>query len=88
MAEVSFVKLPSGELTLDLTDKSTLVQVMAWSIRQQAIIWTNVEQVLCRHVASLGHNELTHWAGVTYICLKNLTILGSDNVREDNDSNV
>ena len=33
---------------LDLTDdKSTLVQVMAWC------------QVLCRHIASLGHNELT-----------------------------
>ena len=44
---------------LDLTDdKSTLVQVMLGAIRQQAITWANVDPDLCRHVASLGHNEL------------------------------
>ena len=43
----------------DLTDnKSKLVQVMAlW--RQAAVIsWTNVDQILCPHMASLGPNEL------------------------------
>ena len=25
--------------------------------RQQAIIWVNVDPDLCRHVATLGHNE-------------------------------
>ena len=44
-------------MSLDLTDdKSTLVQVMAW---QQAITWANVDPDLCRHMASLGPNELT-----------------------------
>ena len=28
--------------------------------RQQAITWANVDQDLCRHMASLGHNELLH----------------------------
>ena len=47
-------------VSLYLTDdKSTLVQVMAGAIRQQAITWTNVDPDLCRHKASLGHNELT-----------------------------
>ena len=41
-------------------DKSILVQVMAWCRRQQAITWTNVVQDLCRHMASLGLNELMH----------------------------
>ena len=42
-----------------LTDgKSTLVQVMAWCLRQQAITWANVDPDLWRHVASLGHIEL------------------------------
>ena len=59
MAEVSVMKLPSDEYQWTLLMiKSTLVQVMAWAIRQQAITWTNVDPVLCRHMASLGHNEL------------------------------
>ena len=42
-------------MPLDLTDdKSTLVQVMAWC--RQA----NVDPDLCRQMASLGLNELTH----------------------------
>ena len=37
-------------MPLDLTDdKSTLVQV---------ITWANVDPDLCRHMVSLGHNEL------------------------------
>ena len=49
-------------MPLDLTDdKSTLVQVMAWcrqATKQQAITWANVDLDLCRHMVSLGHNEL------------------------------
>ena len=29
------------------------------AIRQQAITWANVDPDLCRHVASLGQDELT-----------------------------
>ena len=28
---------------------------------QQAIAWANVDSDLCRHMASLGHNELTYF---------------------------
>ena len=45
----------------DLTDdKSTLVQVMAWCHRQQAITWASVDPDLWHHMTSLGHTELTH----------------------------
>ena len=43
-------------------------------IRQQAIIWTNVidianaDQDIWHHMASLGHNELTHCGLVTPYC--------------------
>ena len=33
-------------------DKSTLVKVMAWVVRQQAITWASVDTDLCRHIAS------------------------------------
>ena len=43
-------------------DKSTLFQVKKKkkkkNIRQQAITWANVEKNLCRHMASVCHNEL------------------------------
>ena len=29
------------------------------AVRQQAITWANVDPDLCRHMVSLGHNELT-----------------------------
>ena len=38
-------------------DRSALVQVMAWCRQAQAITWTNVDQVLCRCIASLGSGE-------------------------------
>ena len=44
-------------------DKSTLVQVTAWC--QQAITWANVDLVPCRHMVSLGHNELM-WLQLLY----------------------
>ena len=50
------MKLQSDVCHWASDDKSTLVQV-AW--RHQAITWTNVDPVLCRHMVSLGHNELT-----------------------------
>ena len=31
------------------------------------------------YMATLSHNELTHWGRVTHICIGNLTIIGSDN---------
>ena len=53
-------KLALRWMSLDLTDdKTTLVQVMAWCVRQQAITWADVDPDLCRHMASLGPNELT-----------------------------
>ena len=38
-------------------DKSTFVQVMA-CCRQQAMTRGSVDPCLCRHMASLSHNEL------------------------------
>ena len=58
-------------MLLDFTDdQSTLVQVMVWC--RQA--WANVGPDLCRHMASLGHNELRWsllqvsqvWQGVSF----------------------
>ena len=49
-------------MSLDLTDhKSTLVYVMACAVRQKAIKWVNIDPVLCRQMASPGHNELIDW---------------------------
>ena len=46
-------------MSLDFTDnQSTLVQVMFGAVRQQAITWAKVDPDLCRHMASLGPNEL------------------------------
>ena len=43
-------------MSLDLTkDKSILVQEMALAV----ITWAYVDLDLCRHMASLGHDELT-----------------------------
>ena len=47
--------------------------------QQQAITWANVDPDLCRHMVSLGHNELTRWGWVTHICVSKLTIIGSGN---------
>ena len=43
----------------DLTDdKSSLVQIMG-AVKKQAITWANADPDLCRHVVSLGYNELS-----------------------------
>ena len=49
------------------------------AIRQQAITWANVDPVLCHHIESLGHNELTHWGRVMNIYVSKLIVTGSDN---------
>ena len=63
----------------DLTcDKSTLDQVIAMAIRQQAINLTNVDPELFHHVASLGHIELIQ---ITYylekLCQKPIWLTSS-----------
>ena len=50
-------------MSLDLTDgKSTL-----WlgAVKQQAIIWANVDPDLCRHITLLGHNE-SKWLAILF----------------------
>ena len=43
-------------------DKYTLVHVKAWCHQaSRHNLWDNVDTDLCHHMASLGHNELTHW---------------------------
>ena len=37
----------------------TFVQEMAYAVCQQATTYTNVDPVLCYHMASQGQNELT-----------------------------
>ena len=53
-------EIPLKMISLNLTDdKSTFGSgngLVRW--RHQAIAWPNVVLDLCRHVASLGHNEL------------------------------
>ena len=62
---------------LDLTDdKSTLVQVMAWCRQATAITSANVDTDLCGHIASLGHNEFTHYGLVSP---QNMVTIALDN---------
>ena len=61
MGGVSLLKQPSIDC-----HKALLMISQHWfgwwlgAVRQQAITWTNVVQDLCRHMALLGLNELTH----------------------------
>ena len=49
----------------DITgDKSTLVRLWLGAVRQQAISWTNIVWGRCRHMASLGHNELKSYSKI------------------------
>ena len=43
-----------------LGDRSTLAQVIAFVVRQQAISWTNNGVDFCRYKAPLHLNEITH----------------------------
>ena len=52
-------EITSMWIAQDITgDKSTLVRLWLGAVRQQAISWTNIVSGRCRHMASLGHNEL------------------------------
>ena len=46
---------------------------------QGAISGTMIHQVWWYTYAAQGLNELIHWGRVTYMCISNLTIIGSDN---------
>ena len=61
MADVSLVKLYSNECqwTLLMVNQHWFRQWLG-AVRQQAISWANVDPDLRHHMASLGHNELTH----------------------------
>ena len=37
-----------------------MISVFYGAVGQQAITWTNIDLYLCRHMAPLGHSELTH----------------------------
>ena len=39
---------------------STFVMVMAWDVRQHAILRSDLDPDLCWYMASLAHNEITH----------------------------
>ena len=48
-------------MSLDfIDDQSALVQIMAWCRQATSITWANVDPDLCRHMVSLGHNELRY----------------------------
>ena len=58
MAEVSLVKLPSNECywTLLMLSQHWFRQWLG-AIRQRTIAWASIDQDLCCHMVSLGHNE-------------------------------
>ena len=59
MPEVSLVKLSSDEChKIPLVISQHGFRYWLGAIRQQAISWASVDLHLCRHIASLGHNEL------------------------------
>ena len=53
-------------MSFDLTDKSTLVQVMAWCRQQQAITWTSVDQV---HFTDAYDFISAWWVTITCSCV-------------------
>ena len=68
MTDVSFVKLPSDECKwiLLMISRHWFRQWLG-DVRQQAIIWGNVDPDPCRHMVSIGHNELN--AGSIRTCI-------------------
>ena len=44
-----------------IDNRLTLAQIVAWCPRLHAVTWANIDQDLCHHMASLGHNELMLW---------------------------
>ena len=59
MTDVSLVKLPSDECNwILLMISQHWFRYWLGAVRQQAITWANVDPDLCRHMTSLGPNEL------------------------------
>ena len=59
MFEASLVELPLYECHwASLMISQHWLRQWLGAVRQQAITWANVDPDLCRHMASLGHNEL------------------------------
>ena len=48
-------------------DKSTLIQVIAFAVMQQAITWAIVKNDLCRHTASQCCNYFTTFGNVPWV---------------------
>ena len=61
-------------MPLDHTDdKSTLVQECLGAVRQQTVTRANIDPDLCRHLGSLGHNELIWQSSLQFAQLVILT---------------
>ena len=67
MVELSLVNLPLDECHSTLLIKSTLVQVMAWCRQAASHCLSQCWPHLCRHMASLCPNELTHLPCAAYM---------------------
>ena len=60
LGHLSLVKLPLDKRYWSIfTISKHWFRQWLGAVSQQAITWANVDQDLCRHMASLGHNELT-----------------------------
>ena len=51
---------------MNVTGSYSLIQVMVWC-RQKPITWSNLDPDLCRHLASLGHNEFMLLYDITLV---------------------
>ena len=67
MADVSFVQLPSDECNLALPISQHWFRQWLGAIRYQAIPWANVDQDLCRHMASIGPQRVNEYFHENYI---------------------
>ena len=66
ISQTQFVLSSMLQNTLD--DKSTLIQAMAWCHQKKT--WNNVDPDLCRHMASLGHNDFksnSPWSTIIHL---------------------
>ena len=66
---------------LTTTRYNSPVLSFSWigALRQQAIMWANVDPDLRRHMVSLGHNDVTRLPLVPHICVTECLSIGSDN---------
>ena len=73
---------PGVKISYDILTPGSIyrgVKISSHTVRQQAIIWTNVDPDLCCHTVAVGHNELTShrilWEVITYFCLRCTDVL-------------